>query len=532
MASFILQNSRTTQRYRIDIVDHWRVDGRHFQRSSPNLQADGFTLLLFDADTNSPINIFHGKNQLTEYWAGVKRAGGGADFRTRFWPEIRRRISKYLVATELSIPVGDISDSDILASQKHLLDSLDPDDMKDSSIDATIVRYTGRGPRNETRIRPGTVANIDTDYDFDTDGTNKDSTGTDMRATTSSTGNYGTGAACRFPLSALPSGVIVNDVDFQVHIIADAFTESSDTVSCKSYNSDGIADPSADSAGTSKNRINSGATHATFLVEPTPRSVTVDLGATVDGFVAANIDSPDIYTVALYPSMSGGSERCHMETIENSGSDPATLIVDYSQPPSIASVTPDSFEAAETGVVIAGSAFEAAQGTGKVELGDNSDYGSANLEEQTIEAWGDTEITFTVVQGALSIGTLYVFVTTDSALVSSGSEITLEETIIPDSGGPPSPGSVLLVAPTNWQISEEVQLGKIVELLTGFGSAVSVEENISKISNVYPQIDARLFKGRKEIYRKLLNLLTGTDLGPYQSTEYLLGVIRVSLENN
>lgn len=68
----------------------------------------------------------------------------------------------------------------------------------------------------------------------------------------------------------------------------------------------------------------------------------------------------------------------------------------------------------QTGVVITGTNFEAAQGTGKVEISDNATYGSGNVVEQTETAWGDTAITITVVLGGMAPGTpRYVWVTVD-----------------------------------------------------------------------------------------------------------------------
>jgi len=68
----------------------------------------------------------------------------------------------------------------------------------------------------------------------------------------------------------------------------------------------------------------------------------------------------------------------------------------------------------ETNVPIVGTSFGAIQGTGKVEIGDNSDYVTATKVTQTIQSWNDTGITFDVVQGGLPEGVLYIFVTNDS----------------------------------------------------------------------------------------------------------------------
>lgn len=82
--------------------------------------------------------------------------------------------------------------------------------------------------------------------------------------------------------------------------------------------------------------------------------------------------------------------------------------------PAVSSVTPSSFADAATGVVIAGTTFEASQGTGKVELSNNATYGSGTVVQQTVTAWSDTSITITIVKGALSPGGLYLWVTNNA----------------------------------------------------------------------------------------------------------------------
>jgi len=115
----------------------------------------------------------------------------------------------------------------------------------------------------------------------------------------------------------------------------------------------------------------------------------------------------------------------------------AATLVDL---PAITNVNPTSFIDAETGVIVTGSDFGASQGTGKIELGNNSDYGSATLVEQTVTNWGDGSLTFTVAQGGLSAGGLWVFVTTDNGHTSAGSAVTLID--VPDITDV-SPASVL-----------------------------------------------------------------------------------------
>lgn len=76
--------------------------------------------------------------------------------------------------------------------------------------------------------------------------------------------------------------------------------------------------------------------------------------------------------------------------------------------------TDEEIDDKQTSVTITGVSFEAAQGTGKVEISDNETYGSGNVVGQTETSWGDTSIAITVVLGAMAPGNpRYVWVTND-----------------------------------------------------------------------------------------------------------------------
>ena len=65
----------------------------------------------------------------------------------------------------------------------------------------------------------------------------------------------------------------------------------------------------------------------------------------------------------------------------------------------------------DTGKTVTGTDFPTgASGSAKLELGSASDYTGTKVT-QTVTSWGATSLTYTVVQGALSTGTVYVFVT-------------------------------------------------------------------------------------------------------------------------
>jgi hypothetical protein len=64
--------------------------------------------------------------------------------------------------------------------------------------------------------------------------------------------------------------------------------------------------------------------------------------------------------------------------------------------------------------VIAGSNFGESQGMGGVLICPTDDVEDMDCEDQTVTAWSDTSITFTAVQGGLSLDTtVYLFVVND-----------------------------------------------------------------------------------------------------------------------
>ena len=75
----------------------------------------------------------------------------------------------------------------------------------------------------------------------------------------------------------------------------------------------------------------------------------------------------------------------------------------------------------QTGVIVSGTNFNATQGTSKVYLCSASDGSGTNVE-QTVTSWGDTSITFTVDQGALSLGTVYVIVARNQSSLGDTAE--------------------------------------------------------------------------------------------------------------
>ncbi len=78
--------------------------------------------------------------------------------------------------------------------------------------------------------------------------------------------------------------------------------------------------------------------------------------------------------------------------------------------------TDEDYDDKDTAVTITGIDFESSQGTGIVEMGDDSDHAMATRVAQTVTSWSDTAIDFTADLGAQSPGDKWIFVTTDSGL--------------------------------------------------------------------------------------------------------------------
>lgn len=95
-------------------------------------------------------------------------------------------------------------------------------------------------------------------------------------------------------------------------------------------------------------------------------------------------------------------------------------------PPVITDMEDEQLDSNETDNVLTGTDFLASQGTGKVEIANNSNYGSATIKvTQTIDSWANTSIQFDFVQGSLPNGTGWIFVTTDDDQLSNGYAVNM-----------------------------------------------------------------------------------------------------------
>lgn len=190
--------------------------------------------------------------------------------------------------------------------------------------------------------------------------------------------------------------------------------------------------------------------------------------------------------------------------------------------PNITDITPTTVQDT-TEVVITGTTFEVAQGTGKVEIGDNSVYASATLVETTVSAWSDTEITANVVQGALVAGSVWVFVTNDTGDVSTGFEITLEE---------PTPPAPSIVIPGGSYQSIGIRLERIYAAIAGHQAPSGNRNEIWLLGRIGAERGINLTSGYRSRIDNLIrlyeNLTSSTYTGP-KSEEMVLRAIESEL---
>ena len=91
----------------------------------------------------------------------------------------------------------------------------------------------------------------------------------------------------------------------------------------------------------------------------------------------------------------------------------------YTFPLGVSDVDGDEIVAnIQANVIVTGSTFGAAQGTGKVELVENANY-TGTIINQSIDSWSDTSVQFDVNAGALADTNAYLFVTSDTGAFAS-----------------------------------------------------------------------------------------------------------------
>jgi hypothetical protein len=343
----------------IDIRRHVRVDGSRFPTPSPDYVADYFIITARWQGVAIDFYPNQGRpaDPLAVGWVGKKVLESrvlisgdpltgtavygpvvlkrGADFRRRMFKMFAHRLGKAVLARQLVKTVSQITDADIAATapNSRLGRALrgtfpDPVDLMQFGIDNACRHLRdAEGDLEEGDKPPGTVVNIDADFDSYCTSSAEDETGTVVGFGISGAATE-LRAQLRFPLTSIAGGSTINDSDLQVNVTAQSGTPSGDDViRIFPYNATGASDPNPDTAATKFSRSIGGTALTTTTLYYTNGSHTVDLTATADGHIAGLLAS--FYAIALAHLNHEANESEQIETIENAGTDPATLIVDY-----------------------------------------------------------------------------------------------------------------------------------------------------------------------------------------------------------
>jgi hypothetical protein len=339
----------------IDIRRHVRVDGSRFPTPSPEYIADYFIITARWQGQNIDFYPNQGRpvDPLAVGWVGkkvviIRDAGGnqigtkrGADFRHRMFKMLAHRLGKAVLARQLDKTVAQITDADIAATNANSRlgralrgTFVDPVDLTQFSLDDACRHLRdAEGDLEEGEKPPGTVANIDADFDsVSINGAAENEAPTNIIV--GQTGASPVRAQFRFPLAAISAGSTVNDSSFQARTTASG--SGSPTVDVHAYGSGGgDTDPNGNNAATKYTNTIAGTKYVaatTAWGTLSGVSATVDLGATADADIQGNISSPGFIAIGLRESDDGPSGNgTILEGIANAGSDPATLIVDYTE---------------------------------------------------------------------------------------------------------------------------------------------------------------------------------------------------------
>lgn len=329
----------------LDVISHVRVDGANFPRPDSSSIGEYFTIAARyngvpinfypnqGADKFELVEAFIGKKSVSIIPSGTKR---GADFRGRLFKLFARRAMKARLAADLGITIGQVTEAHISSASsayRNLLKGTftDPVNLKSFGIDNAVTTLTDE-PLLTSDVPPmGTVINIDADFDSDaTNAGSESEAATTLQIIVDAIGNDSRRGQVRFPLSSIPNGATINDSDLQFNVTSET-VEAGEGVSICLYDGAGDSDPDVDS-GANKFSNSTG----TVLVNidcATTGSKTGDLGTSADSAISGNLASLDRISFGLFPDAANDAgEVVTIEAIENSGTDPPTLTVDYTEP--------------------------------------------------------------------------------------------------------------------------------------------------------------------------------------------------------
>lgn len=171
--------------------------------------------------------------------------------------------------------------------------------------------------------------------------------------------------------------------------------------------------------GSAKLELGDSATYASA----TKVTQTIDTWADTSIQFDLVIGALDVESLYLYVTDSGGTTS-------------AAYAVTVGLTPTVTDVdTDEAIDSNQVNIVVTGDTFLNAQGTGKVELSDNSDYATGTKVTQSIDTWANGSIQFDAVIGSLTASTLYLWVTNDKGFrQAAGTVLTVTYPTITDAG--------------------------------------------------------------------------------------------------
>lgn len=269
----------------------------------------------------------------------VKRGG---DFRRRLIPRLARRAAKAIIASRIGKTIGQLTDADVALApadlQAFYSEAFDYPTFLHLNHDGAVREILGEDRPIRFGPKPnGTTVDIDVSYDsyvainpgFDTEN----STGTLVSPLTFSGSADQYGLLKFITQGVIEGGAAINDTDMQMNIVSET-NEIGELGGIWNYGPEGSEDPAFPTTPEAKIAIaQAGSKIVDITGSDTTGSKSVDLGSTGDSYVTNGLRrgfiSFVLYTGTGMDSLGDGYD---VEALENAGTDPVTLTVDYTAP--------------------------------------------------------------------------------------------------------------------------------------------------------------------------------------------------------
>lgn len=270
----------------------------------------------------------------------------------------------------------------------------------------------------------------------------------------------------RFPLAGFPTDLTVASAKLKVR--SDwIYGNIADRYILGPYNGTGLGNPETDTGAQAFTRSNP--TSDFYIYGDMQFTATGDLewelGAQAVADLSAAITANQTYFSVALKQISESMGTNHYSTIQGfSYATPPTLTISGTAPPTpvITSVGSGTVNELSTGVVLTGGNLGTTKSHGYLEL-NSSANGSGTSVTQTDTEWSNTSITFNVVKGTLTNGTVYAIVHDNNGVQSSGLALTLENSSPPPPPPPPPPPTPVITGLSTTTLTD----GKTGVVITG-----------------------------------------------------------------